>query len=891
MLVSYARCIRSGYLALLCCFCCAAEITYAQESEAPADPPQTENEPSAQTPAPDAPAETNEPIELVEPESAAPDQAQKTASSPEAVTDSSEQMIVTGTRRSSRTVVDSNVPIDVIKMSDIKNAPSPDLNDKLTLTVPSFKVDRVPVADGATFNRPATLRGLSPDQTLVLINGKRRHRSAYIDVMNQGAQAVDLAQIPQIAIKRIEVLRDGASAQYGSDAIAGVLNIILDDAIGYRSYAQYARYYEGDGNSVVAAFGGGWALGERGHLRLSLEGSLAEATSRSVQRPDAAELIAMGNTAVRQPVATRWGQPDLRGLISFVDAGYKLTDDIELYAFGNFGYRWGKTDFFYRRPTQPTVFTSPQMPAVFDMNFATLPVRYQDWYRNNPAVLSGYPGGFTPRFAMTTLDGSAVAGARGKVIENLSWDLSGRYGQNWIDYEVRNTINASQGPDSPKDFKAGDKRQTELAANLDFSYLWDLGLVEPLNIAFGGEVRREQYYAGLGDPSSYAVGPLAVLGLAGGSNGYFGTGPLQSGTWSRQSVAGYVDVDADITRWLNLAAAGRVENYFGAGATANGKLAGRVAPFERFSIRGAVSTGFRASTPGQQNLTNTRQAPTADGSAIETTGTIPSTNPISMLKGGEQLKPEKSLNFSLGFVAQPLRNLTLTVDAYHIDVRDRISLSQRYTLTAAEREQLVAQGVAAADGLTQFNFFVNGYRTRTQGIDVVLAYRLELTDRSYVNLTGVVNVNRTKIMSFSPGVINDFNRQYIEERLPKHVENLMVEYRLGAFSVSMRGRHYGSFTEPYSDEVDAEGRLWNNQLFGSELFFDLMASYQFEALPIRVSLGAENIFNNYPDKARFPNSVEDGAAGRTTVTGRIYPTITPYDTDGGRLYARLDMEL
>jgi iron complex outermembrane recepter protein len=799
-------------------------------------------------------------------------------------------MVVTGTRRSSRTVVDSNVPIDVVKTSDLKANPSPDLNDKLTLAVPSFKVDRVPVADGATFNRPATLRGLSPDQTLVLINGKRRHRSAYIDVINQGSQAVDLAQIPLISIKRIEVLRDGASAQYGSDAIAGVINVILDDAVGYRAYAQYGRYYEGDGNSILGAVAGGWALGERGHLRLSIEGSFGQYTSRSLQRPDAMELIAMGNNAVRKPVTTRWGQPDLRGTTSFLDASYKLTDAVELYAFGNFGYRWGESDFFYRRPTQPTVFTSPQEGAVFDANFAMLPQRYQDWYNNNPAAASGYPGGFTPFFAMTTIDASAVAGVRGKVVENLTWDLSGRFGQNWIDYNIRNTINASQGPDSPKAFKAGDKRQTELAANLDLTYLANVGLVEPLNVAFGAEVRREQYYAGLGDPASYAVGPLSIIGLAGGSNGYFGTGPLQSGTWARQSIAGYLDVDADFTRWLNLAAAARVENYFGAGATANGKLAGRIEPIKQFSIRGAVSTGFRAATPGQQNLTNTRQAPSPDGSRIETTGTIPSTNPIAMLKGGEQLKPEKSLNFSVGFVTQPLRNLTLTVDFYQIDVRDRISLSQRYTLTDAEQQDLVASGVDAAAGLTQFNFFVNGYKTRTQGVDIVGAYRLELTDKSQLNFTGVVNLNRTKVLSFSPGVINDFSRQYIEDRLPRHVENVMVEYRFSGFSVALRGRHYGAWTEPYSDETDDQGRLAYNQAFGSELFFDLLAAYQFDSVPLRLSVGAENLFNNYPDKARFPNTPEDAAAGRQTVTGRIYPSISPYDTDGGRVYARLDLE-
>jgi len=863
------------------------EPSAAGPEPAPSTPPIAQPDAAAPPIAPAA-ASTIPPAEAATP----PDGAAGAPSAGEPDLAQTEQLtgvVVTGTRRTNRTEFDSSVPIDVVTAADLGSVPSGDLNDRLALTVPSFNVQRLPLADGAIFNRPATLRGLSPDQTLVLINGKRRHRSAYIDVTTQGAQAVDLAEIPLAAIDRVEVLRDGASAQYGSDAIAGVINIILKDKPGASGYLQGSIYQEGDGGSYLAGLNAGWALGKRGSLNLTVEASAGEATSRSNQRPNAQALIDAGNIYVRRPAVQRFGQPDTHSFIAFVNSKYELSESAEAYLFGNFGYHWGENDFNYRNPTQGGVFKSTQAPDVFEKNFATLPKPYQDWYNNDPAVLAGYPGGFTPRFSATSLDGSAVAGVRGDISPDLTWDLSGRYGVNHIDYHIRDTINASQGPTSFKAFDTGSKRQTELGANLDFNYSLAAGLKEPINVAFGGEVRREAYKVGSGQPDSYAIGPLGAIGLAGGANGFFGSGPNQAGTWGRNSVAGYLDLDADLTRRINVGAAGRIENYSDAGTAVTGKVSTRLTVIEQLNLRGALSTGFRAPTPGQSNLTNTSQNPSPDGSTIQTNGTIPPTNAISALKGGEALKPEKSVNISFGFVTQPLKKLSLSADVYRIDIRDRIGLSQRYTLSPEEQADLVAGGVAAAQGLTSFNFFVNGYKTRTQGLDLVLVYGIDLTKNSQLNITGAANFNQTKVQSFDAGVIDARQRQYIEDRLPKRVTILSLEYVLGRASLLARGRAYGSWTEPLDPTTDASGNLIYNQKFTQEVFFDLAASYGITK-NAKVTVGAENIFNNYPDKARFPNTTEAAAAGAIPSNGRVYPSQRPYESDGARYYARLNFD-
>ncbi len=281
-----------------------------------------------------------------------------------------------------------------------------------------------------------------------------------------------------------------------------------------------------------------------------------------------------------------------------------------------------------------------------------------------------------------------------------------------------------------------------------------------------------------------------------------------------------------------------MENYSDAGSALTGKISSRVTVIDQLNLRGALSTGFRAPTPGQSNLTNTSQNPSPDGSTIQTNGTIPPANPISTLKGGVPLKPEKSVNISLGFVTQPIKKLSFSADVYRIDIRDRIGLSQRYTLTPDELEGLIASGVSAAQGLTSFNFFVNGYKTRTQGLDLVLAYGIDLTPNSELNLTGAANFNKTEVLSFKTGVIDARQRQYIEDRLPKRVAVLSVEYVLGKASILARARDYGSWTEPLDQATDAAGNLIYNQKFKEEVFFDLAASYGFTK-NAKLTLGAE----------------------------------------------------
>jgi outer membrane receptor protein involved in Fe transport len=517
------------------------------------------------------------------------------------------EVIVTGTRRAERTVADSNVPVDVVSTQDLQLTAVADLANKLQGTVPSYNVKRLPLADGAIFVRPAALRGLSPDQTLVLVNGKRRHRSAFVDVTAQGAQAVDLAHIPQIALGRVEVLRDGASAQYGSDAIAGVINLILDDRPGFRSYTQWGEYAEGDGENIQAAAAGGIALGNGGSLNLSLEYVKADATSRSLQRPQAEALIALGEpyaSHVHQPVVQRFGQPDLESYRSFYNASFDVGGTVEIYAFGNYARSEGINDFNWRAPAAAGGFA--QSSAFNRSIYQDGPdAIFPDW-----DLRSIYPGGFTPRFGSKQDDYSTVVGVRGDLTPKLSWDASASYGYNKVEYFLHETINASLGPLSPTSFDAGSRDQAETNVNLEFVYEWDTVFAQPVNVAFGAEYRREKFGIQAGEPASYEVGPLRDLSPA--SNGFPGASPQQAGSWTRSNYALYVDLDTDVTARWNVGLAARFEDYDTFGSTADGKLSTRFKLSDALNLRAAVSTGFHAPTPGQANLTNTNQFPCGD---------------------------------------------------------------------------------------------------------------------------------------------------------------------------------------------------------------------------------------------------------------------------------------
>ena len=790
-----------------------------------------------------------------------PDSKPTTGESQELAT-ALDTVVVTGTRRSGRTVAESTVPIDVLTPSALESIPSSDLNDKLSRLVPSYQVQRNTIADGNIFFRSATLRNLSPDHTLVLVNGKRRHRSAYIETGQFGSQAVDLSQIPTIALKRVEVLRDGASAQYGSDAIAGVINLIPDDHVGFKGYLQSGQYYEGDGENNQTGFNLGVPLSDRGTLNISFESNDAKRTSRGDQNLGAQALTqgggVFGDAAyyqqnIKDPVQ-RFGQPEQTNYRSFVNFNFDLNDNVALYAFGTYSEAKGENDFIWRNPETNTYFNP-------------LPI----W--GDYSLRSKYPGGFTPVFGMESTDHDVVIGAKGLITDTLSWDLSTSHGRNKIKYLISDTINASLGPDSPTKFDAGTRTQTEHGLNLDFVFEPSNSPL-PVTVAFGTEYRKEEFAAGVGDEASYSLGPGAAFGYPGGANGFFGTDPTQAGTFDRHSVAAYVDVESQLTDRWDVGVATRFENFSeGVGSSQTGKLSTRYAITDSFALRGALSTGFRAPTPGQANLTNTSQRPSPDGLSILTRGTIPSTNAAAELRGGKALKPERSVNLSAGFTWELTPRTNLTVDYYNIEVKDRLGLSPNYSLTDSERTALVASGVTSAQGLSTFNYYVNGFTTETQGVDVVLAQRFQLPEDINLNVTSLYNYNRTHVTDSDVGVISDLSRQSLQDRLPRHKASITLDLARGNISGMLRGTYYSGWTQPFWDDVS------QNQRFGSEIFLDASVSYSLTK-ELKATLGAENFLNNYPDREKSLN-----------ILGTKYPLYRPYEGDGARYFLRLDYSI
>lgn len=750
-------------------------------------------------------------------------------------------IIVTGTRDARRTQFDTLAPIDVLSSNAIDNSVSDDLSDTLAQLLPSFNVQRLPAADGLAFVRPATLRGLSPDQTLVLVNGKRYHRSALLGT--RGAQAADLASIPNLAIKRIEVLRDGASAQYGSDAIAGVINIILDDQPGMEAFGQFSQYYEGDGKSYRTGGQGGFSLGDRGVVVFSGEFTKSDATSRTRQRPDAEAFQAANpDLDVPNPVQ-RWGQPDLRSVRAAVNADYAIADGATLYAFGTIADGKGVTDFNWRNPANTGNVYDPS-PAFPGFSFSEI-----------------YPAGFTPRFGSEYDDYQVAGGLRGEASDAFTYDLSASLGRNRIDYNMQESLNASLGPDSPTSFYLGRLRQSEFNLNADFVYRLPLGLVEPANIAFGAERRKETYAITPGDPASYAIGPGAASGLAPNANGFPGFSPLNAGEWSQTSYAGYLDVEVRPAEMLTLGAAGRYEDFSEFGDTFNYKLSARLEPASGIALRATWSTGFRAPTPGQLNAVNTTQGLDTTTLEIFNRGRLSPNDPIAVALGAQPLKPEKSRTLTAGLAFQSAFGMTGNIDVYQIKLRDRFGQSATFAVPA---------DLPNPQRFTAVTYFTNDFDTRTRGIDVVLGYAHDVgPGRADVSLA--YNYNQTKVTSGTTAAIsNETQRVLFEDRLPRHNGTASLGYTVGAFGVQARARYYGAWTDVSGN---ATGEVF--QRFGSMILFDLSASLKLnDHLTIRA--GAENIFDSYPDEAT-----------NQAVRGLIYSRNAPYDTDGGLYYVRL----
>lgn len=751
-----------------------------------------------------------------------------------------DSVIVTGTRGANRTQFDTLAPVDVFSAEEIRAVESSDLNDVLAQLVPSFVVQRLPMNDGLVFVRPATLRGLSPDQTLVLINGRRFHRSALLGA--RGAQAPDLAQIPTSAVKRIEVLRDGASAQYGSDAIAGVINIILNDNVGTDLSLRMSEYSEGDGTSWHVGAKTGFGIGEYGSLTLFAEMEESDATSRSRQRPDA---IAFQNAhpelEVPNPVQ-RWGQPDLESQRVGFNAKIPLAGMTELYGYGLYGQSEGLSDFNWRNPDGTASVYAPS--SVFP-----------GW-----DLRSVYPAGFSPKYGSEQKDMQFVGGVRGEFSERFTWDVSASYGSNEIDYTLGNSINASLGPDSPTSFYLGQLSQEETNFNADFVYSLPVASMSAsVNIAFGAEYRTETFGVKSGDPAAYAVGPGAVTRLAPNSNGAPGFSDRQAGKWDQDSYAAYVDVEVPLTERWNVGAALRYEDFSGFGDTVDGKLSSRFEITPNFAVRGSYSTGFRAPTPGQLNSTDTGQGLDTVTLQVFTSGRLSPDDPLAILLGAKPLMPEESETLSVGFAWQGESGFAGSVDVYDIKVTDRFSQSARFRIPADIPNPMM---------YTSVSYFTNDFDTTTHGIDLVGSYAGDVGNGK-LNLTAAFNYNKTEVDGGSTGVATNVTQRTIfEERLPKQKATFTANYGIGKWGVLGRVRHYGTWTD---SSGNAAGDIF--QHFGAMQFLDLAVTYRINDVH-SLRFGADNVLDEYPDEATFQAS-----------RGLVYSRNAPYDTDGRNVFA------
>lgn len=849
--------------------------------------------------------ETGTALPSVAPESVPREAPESTPSAEPEKKAGPEQIVIVGSRRQTDSAIRSPTPVDIIDVGKFRNQGNTDMDNMLRSLVPSYNVNPQPISDAATLIRPANLRGLPPDNTVVLVNGKRRHRGSVIAFqgggVSDGAQGVDLAVIPSLALKRVEVLRDGAAAQYGADAIAGVMNFVLNDAPqGVTIDARYGSTYEGDGDAWIIAGNVGLPLTDDGYANFTFEYGNSDPTSRSVQREDAAGLIAGGNTNVANP-AQIWGSPEVDdNLKLFANLGLNLDHGVKTYLFGNFAQRTVTGGFFFRNPnTRSGVFSNDggMTRLVGDLNpdnnTACPSINIAD--DNLDQILSDplfsgddpecfvfnqrFPGGFTPQFGGNLEDWSLVGGLQGVSDSGLIWDLSASLGQNQVQFFIQNTINASLGPDTPTEFTPGAYSQFDQTYNFDVVYPLEVSfLASPLNIAAGVEYRREAFNVTAGDPESFEIGPLFQQGFSIGSNGFPGFGNNQAGTFDRQNGAGYLDFESDVTSWWLLGLAGRIEHFDTFGTTINGKASTRFTLSRFLSLRGTAGTGFRAPTPGQANITNVSTVAAADGT-LENRGTIPPTNPLAVEFGGRELDPERSVNFGGGLVLNgseflDVDDVTLTADYYNIRVTDRITQSATIELTPEEAQRLEDSGIRGASDLSQFRFYTNAFDTRTQGLDVVLNY-LARWERLGIGNTQLIlsySWNQTDLETSveDSDVIDAQRKQELEESLPRHRLIMTANHMYGPFRVLARMSYYGNHKFPQNTD---------DFVYGAKTLFDLEAAY---TLFDRITLvaGVQNIFDTVPDES--PNQLADGA---------LYPENAAMGYNGGFWYFRLQGQL
>jgi iron complex outermembrane receptor protein len=718
-----------------------------------------------------------------------------------------QSVVVTGTYAKNRRTVDSESPIDIIGARELQASGSTELATVLGRLLPSMNFPRPSGADASDAVRPAQLRGLSPDQTLVLVNGKRRHTSAVVNVngtQGRGSAPVDLNAIPLSAIDHIEVLRDGAAAQYGSDAIAGVINIILKKgAAGGEVEVGFGEYQKRDGKQKTLRGSTGFNLGDQGWVRVAVEAADRDPTNRA--GPDFRNPAEPRYGKVNQ----RFGDPETKPRTLFVNSQYRVNDDIDWYAFANYGQRDTSAAATWRTALNGTAQRTPL-----------------------------FPEGFLPLENSTSTDQSLVTGLRGEAA-GWRWDASLNYGSNEFKLDLDHTVNQTLGAASPTHFYAGKLTNTQQLFNFDVAREFPVQAFSgPLTVALGVEARHEEYKIGAGDEASYT---------GTGAQGFSGFRPVNAGSNCRHNESVYANFEADITRQFSASAALRHERYSDFGNTTSAKGSARYAFSPEVSLRGTASSGFRAPSLAQQfyTITTTNFSVVNGVNTPIETGTFAVGSAAAAALGATPLKAEKARNYSLGLQLSPTRNWNTTVDAYRIDIDDRIALSANMTLSPALQTALAKQGILVGAG----RYFTNAIDTRTTGVDVVSTYRWDTSSGRY-DFTAAYNHNKNSLehVNDNPAILTANGLTLIDRQTinritvgsPKDKFSLATDWTLGQWSARGVVTRYGSFTVPQNNAA-------LDQVYDPQWVLDLSGSVKL-GKNWRLSAGIDNVTNRYPDQ-------------------------------------------
>ncbi|MEH6592261.1 MAG: TonB-dependent receptor [Halioglobus sp.] len=770
-----------------------------------------------------------------------------------------EEVIVTGTRAQGRSVLDSAVPVDVLNATDLENvgALGGELAATLEKLVPSFSFPRQSNSDGADHVRAAQLRGMSPDQTLVMVNGKRRHTSAIVNLgskIGKGTNPVDFNTIPTNALERVEVLRDGAGAQYGSDAIAGVVNLIMKrGAEGGRVTVSYGEHHTdfdptrksiSDGDTVTVAGDIGFALGSDGFIRVGAEYRDRDGTNRAgFDQIPFFENQSPENEAVRGKINYYSGDPKAEDLNLFYNMGLPISDDVEVYSFGTLSKRESEGANFYR---------------------------YPDSYENVSAI---YPNGFRPVSEGENNDFSIAGGVRGDS-GDWNWDTSIVYGENDFDYDITDSLNTSFGVNSATKFDNAEYKFDQLTLNADASREYEVGAFSgPLTMSVGAEYRVENYETTKGSPQSYLPGPIegTPIGVQGGP----GLSPEDEADLDRSVFGFYVDLEADVTDRLLLAVAARYEDYDDFGDTINGKFAGSFAFTDNFTWRASVGTSFRAPSLAQVGFESTK-TDFGDGGRLERVKHISSTSEIAEYIGAQDLKEEEAFNLSTGFTWSVSDSFYMTLDVFKIEVDDRITVSERISTDAQEIED--ATGIP---GVTNVTLFTNAIDTETEGVDLVANYALDFSS-SQMTLMAAYNYSDTEVTDVHSGSFGESEvfgveeRNTIESAAPQDKIILSSIWNNDSWSVMARATRHGETTRVF----DFGGGYEPEQTYGAEWVLDAEVSWA-PTSQWTLALGGNNLTDEYPDEsiddiAYFGNLPYDVLSG-VGMNGAYYYFRTSYD--------------